>query len=164
MEVSKLTPNDSCLLVFMSRALPSPWLWAANEQNIVQAMGCSFQGKVIKRPCTPYSLLGLLPLMEASFQVIRQPWGETHVSMEVHLLRSSNNQVSESAWKRVLSQSDHEMTVVLDSTWVQPLKRPWARTTQVSSSQILDPWKLEEHKCFLFSAATFWGDLLCGHG
>ena len=33
-------------------------------------------------------------------------------------------QPSESAWKRVLPQSEHEMTVVLDSTWVQPLKRP----------------------------------------
>lgn len=70
----------------------------------------------MKRPCAlSYSLLGSLSLVEASCHVISQSQGETHVSLEVELLRSSNCHVR-GARKQKFPQSSHEMTVVLDST------------------------------------------------
>lgn len=100
---------------------------------------------------------------------------------EVHVVRTTSQQDAEALSPRVceeinpannhrvslepiLPRSSLWMRLQPPTTWHQPHGRLWARGTQLSHIQVLDPQKLWNNQCLLFEATEFENNLLCNSG
>lgn len=119
-----------------------------NQQNIPVMTECDFWGQIIKDMwLPPYSLLDHLPGGKPAAML----WAHSSSPVEWPTCQGAEASSQQPAsgelpsWKWTIPpQPSLQMTADPSDLWLWPLKRPLARTTQLSCSQIPNLQKLRE--------------------
>lgn len=159
--------------------MPSLGMWAGPSHSLLTSRYGKSDGLSLRR--LDYKKKGLwllehslillfflITLGETTCHVVSLSYGETHMARKWSFWPTASKDLSPGnsqwTWKQTLPPPSLEKRPqALLRFWLQPYKRPWVRTTQLSCAWIRNPQKLWDHKYVFLEAAKFWGNSLCSN-